>query len=157
MVSKKERTDGLINKFRYSTNCVRLKHPTEGSFPMRKMKFTKEAVPVIYRMYSLGLEGWSKTAYTESNTIKYACLLNLKEGFILKITFHSPIQRMGIRSGKIWSKKMQVSGRPQGRVVKFRRRRPRVSPVWILGTDTAPLVKPRWSRIPHATTGRTHN
>ena len=36
-------------------------------------------------------------------------------------------------------------------------RRPRVSPVWILGTDMAPLIKPCWGGVPHATTGRTHN
>ena len=35
--------------------------------------------------------------------------------------------------------------------------RPRVSPVQILGTDMAPLIKPCWGGVPHATTRRTHN
>ena len=34
---------------------------------------------------------------------------------------------------------------------------PRVSPVRILGADTAPLIRPRWGSIPHATTRRIHN
>ena len=34
---------------------------------------------------------------------------------------------------------------------------PGVSPVRILGTDVAPLIKPCWGSIPHATTRRTHN
>ena len=34
---------------------------------------------------------------------------------------------------------------------------PRVSPVQILGTDMAPLIKPCWGGIPHATARRTHN
>ena len=35
-------------------------------------------------------------------------------------------------------------------------RRPRVSSVQILGVDTAPLIKPCWGGVPHATTRRTH-
>ena len=35
--------------------------------------------------------------------------------------------------------------------------RPRVSPVQILAADTAPLIKPGWGSVPHATTRRTHN
>ena len=35
--------------------------------------------------------------------------------------------------------------------------RPRVSLVWILGTDMAPLIRPRWGSIPCATTRWTHN
>ena len=35
--------------------------------------------------------------------------------------------------------------------------RPRVSPVWILGMDVAPLIRPCWGSVPHATTRRTHN
>ena len=35
--------------------------------------------------------------------------------------------------------------------------RPRVSWVWILGTDMAPLIKPCWGSVPHGTTRGTHN
>ena len=35
--------------------------------------------------------------------------------------------------------------------------RPRVSPVRVLGTDMASLVRPCWGSVPHATTGRTYN
>ena len=34
---------------------------------------------------------------------------------------------------------------------------PRISPVRILGVDVAPLIRPCWGGIPHATTRRTHN
>ena len=34
---------------------------------------------------------------------------------------------------------------------------PRVSPVPILGADTALLFRPHWGSVPHATAGRTHN
>ena len=36
-------------------------------------------------------------------------------------------------------------------------RRPRVLPVWILGVDMAPLLRPCWGGVPHATTRRTPN
>ena len=36
-------------------------------------------------------------------------------------------------------------------------RRPRVSPVRILGTDMAPLIRPCWGGVPHSTTSRTYN
>ena len=36
-------------------------------------------------------------------------------------------------------------------------RRPRISPIWILGTDLAPLIKPRWGGVPHSRTRRTYN
>ena len=35
--------------------------------------------------------------------------------------------------------------------------RPRVSLVWILGANTAPLIKPCWGGIPHTTTRRNYN
>ena len=34
---------------------------------------------------------------------------------------------------------------------------PRISPVRILSMDMAPLIRPCWGSIPHATTRRTHN
>ena len=34
-------------------------------------------------------------------------------------------------------------------------RRPRVSPVWILGADVAPLIGPCWDGVPHSTTRYT--
>ena len=34
---------------------------------------------------------------------------------------------------------------------------PRVLQVQILGTDVAPIIKPCWGGVPHATTRRTHN
>ena len=34
---------------------------------------------------------------------------------------------------------------------------PRALPVRILGTDMAPLIKPCWGGVAHATTGRTHD
>ena len=37
------------------------------------------------------------------------------------------------------------------------RQQPRVSPLRILGADMAPLIKPRWGSVPHATTRTTHN
>src|SRR3712207_4387445 len=35
--------------------------------------------------------------------------------------------------------------------------RPRVLPVRFLGADMAPLIRPCWGGVPHATTRRTHN
>ena len=46
---------------------------------------------------------------------------------------------------------------PSGWVRMLRCRRPSVSSVRILGADMAPLIKPRWGGVPHATTGRTHS
>ena len=34
---------------------------------------------------------------------------------------------------------------------------PGVLPVWVLGTDMAPLTGPCWGGVPHATVGMTHN
>ena len=50
-------------------------------------------------------------------------------------------------------------GRPHGQVVGFATllRWPRVSPVQILGTDMAPLIRSCWGGVPHSTTRGTHN
>ena len=62
--------------------------------------------------------------------------------------FPAPLEK----SAKSW-------GQPRGRVVKFTRSAAaaQVSLVRILGADTAPLIRPRWGGIPHATTRRIYN
>ena len=50
-------------------------------------------------------------------------------------------------------------GRPGGRVVKLvsSASAAQGSPAQILGTDMAPLIRPCWGGLPHATTRRTYN
>lgn len=73
------------------------------------MKVAKKTYQWSTEYAPLYLEGLSKTANTESSSVKYYCWFNLEEGFIPKITFHSDIRHMVIKSRKIWIKDMQVA------------------------------------------------
>lgn len=75
----------------------------------KEMKFaqsnTSDLVNVNMIPYTQRV-GLSKATYTGSNSVKRYCPFHLREGIILKIIFHLPIQHMVIKSGKIWSKEM---------------------------------------------------